>query len=55
VEGTIAWLHGFRKLRFVTEKDQEMQFAFFSLALALICFRFLTGLDDPVGALHSLS
>jgi transposase len=40
-ERTSAWLHGFRKLRFVTEKTQEMQFAFFNLALALICFRFL--------------
>lgn len=41
VERTNAWLHGFRKLRFVTEKTQETQFAFFNLALALICFRFL--------------
>ena len=37
----ISWLHGFRKLRFVTEKTREMQFAFFNLALGLICFRFL--------------
>jgi transposase len=41
VERTISWLHGFRKLRFVTEKTQEMQFAFFNLALALICLRYL--------------
>jgi len=41
VERFFSWLHGFRKLRFVTEKDQEMQFAFFNLGLALICFRFL--------------
>jgi len=41
VERTNSWLHGFRKLRFVTEKTKEMQFAFFNLALALICFRFL--------------
>jgi transposase len=41
VERTISWLHGFRKLRFVTEKTQEMQFAFFNLGLALIAFRFL--------------
>jgi transposase len=41
VERFISWLHGFRKLRFVTEKSQEMQFAFFDLALALICLRFL--------------
>jgi transposase len=40
-ERTVSWLHGFRKLRFVTEKTQEMQFAFFNLALALICLRFL--------------
>ena len=41
VERTNSWLHGFRKLRFVTEKTKEMQLAFFNLALALICFRFL--------------
>jgi transposase len=41
VERFISWFHGFRKERFVTEKTQEMQFAFFNLALALICFRFL--------------
>lgn len=41
VERTISWLHGFRKLRFVTEKHDEMQFACFNLALALIAFRYL--------------
>jgi transposase len=41
VERFFSWLHGFRKLRFVTEKDQEMQFAFFNLAMALISLRFL--------------
>jgi transposase len=41
VERTLSWAHGFRKRRFVTEKTQEMQFAFFNLALALICLRFL--------------
>jgi transposase len=41
VERTISWLHGFRKLRFVTEKTEPMKYAFFDLALALICFRFL--------------
>jgi transposase len=40
VERTIAWLHDFRKLRLVTEKTEEMKFAFFNLAQALICFRF---------------
>ncbi len=39
--GLFSWLHGFRKLRFVTEKAQEMQFAFLNLGLALICLRFL--------------
>jgi transposase len=42
-ERTLSWLHGFRKLRFVTEKDLDMQFAFLDLALALICYRFLKG------------
>ena len=41
VERFFSWLHGFRKLRFVTEKTQEMQFAFLNLALSLICLRFL--------------
>jgi len=41
VERTLSWLHGFRKVRFVTEKTFEMQCAFFNLALALICYRFL--------------
>jgi hypothetical protein len=38
---TVSWLHGFRKLRLVTEKTQEIQFAFFNIALALTCFRYL--------------
>ena len=41
VERFISWLHGFRKLRFVTEKMEQMQFAFLNLAVALICLRFL--------------
>jgi transposase len=41
VERFFSWLHGFRKLRLVTEKTEPMQFAFFDLALALICLRFL--------------
>src|SRR6266545_2412386 len=41
VERTISWLHGFRKLRFVTEKDEEHQFAFFNLGLAMITARSL--------------
>jgi transposase len=41
VERLFSWLHGFRKLRFVTEKTKEMQLAFLNLALSLICLRFL--------------
>jgi hypothetical protein len=41
VERLISWLHGFRKLRFVTEKTEETQFAFLDLACSLICLRFL--------------
>lgn len=41
VERFFAWAHGFRKLRLVTEKTEEMQFAFLNLAAALICYRFL--------------
>jgi len=41
VERTISWLDGFRKLRFVTEKTKDMQFAFLDLAVSMICFRFL--------------
>jgi transposase len=40
-ERFFSWLHGLRKLRFVTEKTQEMQFALLDLACAVICFRFL--------------
>jgi transposase len=41
VERTISWLHGFRKLRLVTEKTQEIQFAFLNIALSMISYRFL--------------
>ena len=41
VERTISRLHGFRKLKLVTEKTLEMQFAFLNLAASLICMRFL--------------
>jgi transposase len=41
VERFFSWLHGLRKLRFVTEKTKEMQLAFLNLALSLICLRFL--------------
>jgi transposase len=46
VERTNSWLHGFRKLRFVTEKTNPLKYAFFDLAMALICFRFLD-LPEP--------
>ena len=38
-ERTISWLHGFRKLRFVTEKTVAMQNAFLNLAVGIISFR----------------
>jgi transposase len=40
-ERTLAWLHGFRKLRLVTEKTLDMQYAFLTLAVSVICCRFL--------------
>src|SRR5271169_1834582 len=46
IERTNSWLHGFRKLRFVTEKTNPTKYAFFDLAMALICFRFLD-LPEP--------
>jgi transposase len=41
VERTLSWLHGFRKLRLVTEKGLDMQYAFLTLGISLICYRFL--------------
>lgn len=41
VERFFSWLHGFRKLRLVTEKTTEMQLALLNLALSLICLRFV--------------
>jgi transposase len=40
-ERTLSWLHGFRKLRLVTEKNLDMQYAFLTLAVCVICYRFL--------------
>jgi transposase len=40
-ERTLSWLHGFRKLRLVTEKNLDMQYAFLTLAISVICYRFL--------------
>jgi transposase len=40
-ERTLSWLHGFRKLRLVTEKNGDMQYAFLTLAVSVICYRFL--------------
>jgi transposase len=42
-ERTLSWLRGFRKLRLVTEKDLDMQYAFLTLAVAVICYRYLAG------------
>jgi transposase len=42
-ERTLSWLHGFRKLRLVTEKTPDMQYAFLNLATAVICWRILQG------------
>ena len=39
VERLFSGLHGFRKLRLVTEKTQEMQFASLNLGLALAYMR----------------
>jgi transposase len=36
-ERTLSWLHGFRKLRLVTEKNLDMQYAFLHLAVSVIC------------------
>ena len=41
VERTIAWLHGFRRLRIRYERTATMHAAFLSLACCLICFRHL--------------
>jgi len=40
-ERTLAWLHGFRKLRIRTEKRDDIHQALLTLASALICLRFL--------------
>ena len=41
-ERTLSWLHGFRKLRLVTEKNLDMQYAFLTLAVSVICYRYLS-------------
>ena len=41
IERTISWLHGFRKLRIVTERDLDMQYACLNLAVAVICWHIL--------------
>ena len=38
-ERALAWLHGFRKLRLVTEKSEQMEYAFLNMAHAVILFR----------------
>ncbi len=41
VERALSWLHGFRKLRLVTEKTEDMQYAFLNLAQVVILWRVL--------------
>jgi transposase len=41
VERTVSWVHGFRKLRLRTDWRSGIHEAFLSLALSLICVRFL--------------
>jgi len=38
-ERALAWLHGFRKLRLVTEKTEAMQYAFLNLAHVIILWK----------------
>ncbi len=40
-ERTLSWLHGFGKLRLVTEKKLDMQYAFLTLAVSVICYRYV--------------
>jgi transposase len=40
-ERGLSWLHGFRKLRLVTEKTEAMQYAFLNLAHVIILWRIL--------------
>ncbi len=42
-ERALSWLHGFRKLRLVTERGLDMQYAFLDLAVCIICWRILQG------------
>ncbi|MGI5368218.1 hypothetical protein [Streptomyces iakyrus] len=39
VEGTIAWLHGFRRLHIRWERRDDIHEAFFGLATCLITYR----------------
>jgi hypothetical protein len=40
-ERALSWPHGVRKLRLVTEKDLDVQYAFLTLAVTIICYRYL--------------
>jgi hypothetical protein len=40
-ERALSWPHGFRKLRLVTEKNLDMQYALLTLAISAICHRYL--------------
>jgi transposase len=41
VERTFAWLHNYRRLRIRWERDPVVHTAFFTIACALICRRYL--------------
>ncbi len=41
VERTISWLHGFRRLRIRYERRDDIHLAFMTLAVCVICLRFL--------------
>ena len=44
VERTIAWLHGFRRLRIRWERRDDIHEAFLGLACSIICWRRLKNL-----------
>jgi transposase len=39
IERTLSWIHQFRRLRIRWDRNPKIHQAFFTLALALICFR----------------
>jgi hypothetical protein len=45
--GALAWLHGFQKLRVVTEKTQDMPYAFLNLVQGVILWRLPALATEP--------